>query len=308
METAYIVFRQTVVMFLYMFAGYVLFKTEKMTIKGSKDIATLLVWLVIPAVLVDSFCVERSMTRIVELLQSAFVTALTLALSMAIAKLIFKNKPVDNFGAAFSNAGFIGIPLVQAAMGDDGVFWIVSMVAMLNMLQWSYGVGLLTGEKSAVGIKHLVFNPILVAIMIGLTLFLTNLGTKLPEGVSVAVAGVSSLNAPLAMIVLGSYLAQSDMKKMFTSGTLYLLSAVRLLLIPAVTLLVLHFIPMLVPIRNEILLTVFIGASTPIGANVAVYAQLYDRDYPYACQTVAITTLLSIVTLPVMLMLAGYML
>ena len=308
METAYIVFRQTVVMFLYMFAGYVLFKTEKMTIKGSKDIATLLVWLVIPAVLVDSFCVERSMTRIIELLQSAFVTALTLALSMAIAKLIFKNKPVDNFGAAFSNAGFIGIPLVQAAMGDDGVFWIVSMVAMLNMLQWSYGVGLLTGEKSAVGIKHLVFNPILVAIMIGLTLFLTNLGTKLPEGVSVAVAGVSSLNAPLAMIVLGSYLAQSDMKKMFTSGTLYLLSAVRLLLIPAVTLLVLHFIPMLVPIRNEILLTVFIGASTPIGANVAVYAQLYDRDYPYACQTVAITTLLSIVTLPVMLMLAGYML
>lgn len=308
METAYIVFRQTVVMFLYMFAGYVLFKTEKMTIKGSKDIATLLVWLVIPAVLVDSFCVERSMTRIIELLQSAFVTALTLALSMAIAKLIFKNKPVDNFGAAFSNAGFIGIPLVQAAMGDDGVFWIVSMVAMLNMLQWSYGVGLLTGEKSAVGIKHLVFNPILVAIMIGLTLFLTNLGTKLPEVVSVAVAGVSSLNAPLAMIVLGSYLAQSDMKKMFTSGTLYLLSAVRLLLIPAVTLLVLHFIPMLVPIRNEILLTVFIGASTPIGANVAVYAQLYDRDYPYACQTVAITTLLSIVTLPVMLMFAGYML
>ena len=308
METAYIVFRQTVVMFLYMFAGYVLFKTEKMTIKGSKDIATLLVWLVIPAVLVDSFCVERSMARIVELLQSAFVTALTLALSMAIAKLIFKNKPVDNFGAAFSNAGFIGIPLVQAAMGDDGVFWIVSMVAMLNMLQWSYGVGLLTGEKSAVGIKHLVFNPILVAILIGLTLFLTNLGTKLPEVVSVAVAGVSSLNAPLAMIVLGSYLAQSDMKKMFTSGTLYLLSAVRLLLIPAVTLLVLHFIPMLVPIRNEILLTVFIGASTPIGANVAVYAQLYDRDYPYACQTVAITTLLSIVTLPVMLMLAGYML
>jgi len=308
METAYIVFRQTVVMFLYMFAGYVLFKTEKMTIKGSKDIATLLVWLVIPAVLVDSFCVERSMARIVELLQSAFVTALTLALSMAIAKLIFKNKHVDNFGAAFSNAGFIGIPLVQAAMGDDGVFWIVSMVAMLNMLQWSYGVGLLTGEKSAVGIKHLVFNPILVAIMIGLTLFLTNLGTKLPEVVSVAVAGVSSLNAPLAMIVLGSYLAQSDMKKMFTSGTLYLLSAVRLLLIPAVTLLVLHFIPMLVPIRNEILLTVFIGASTPIGANVAVYAQLYDCDYPYACQTVAITTLLSIVTLPVMLMFAGYML
>ena len=300
METAYIVFRQTVVMFLYMSAGYCLFKTEKLTYRGSKDIATLLVWLVIPAVLVNSFCAERSLSRIIELLESAFVTALSLIIAMAVAKLIFRDRPVDNFGAAFSNAGFIGIPLVQAALGDDAVFWIASMVAMMKVLQWSYGVGLLTGERSAVGLRHLIFNPILVGITIGLILFFTGLGTHLPEVVSTALAGVSSLNAPLAMIVLGSYLAQSDMKKLFTSPALYKLSAVRLILVPAVTLLALHFIP----VRTEILLTVFIGASTPIGANVAVYAQLYDKDYPYACQTVALTTLLSIITLPLMLLLA----
>ena len=304
METAFIVFRQTVVMFLYMSAGYCLFKTEKLTYRGSKDIATLLVWLVIPAVLVNSFCAERSLSRIIELLESAFVTALSLIIAMAVARLIFRDRPIDNFGAAFSNAGFIGIPLVQAALGDDAVFWIASMVAMMNMLQWSYGVGLLTGEKSAVGLRHLIYNPILVGITIGLILFFTGLGTHLPTVVSEALAGVSSLNAPLAMIVLGSYLAQSDMKKLFTSPALYKLSAVRLILIPAVTLLALHFIPA----RPEILLTVFIGASTPIGANVAVYAQLYDRNYPYACQTVALTTLLSIITLPLMLMLADPML
>lgn len=300
MGTAYIVFRQTVVMFLYMSAGYCLFKTEKMTYKGSKDIATLLVWLVIPVVLVNSFCVERSMSRIIELLQSAFVTALSLVIAMAIAKLLFRDRPIDNFGAAFSNAGFIGIPLVQAALGDDAVFWIVSMVAMMNMLQWSYGVGLLTGERSAVGLRHLIFNPILVGIGIGLILFFTGIGVHLPVVVSAALAGISSLNAPLAMIVLGSYLAQSDLKKLFTSPGLYKLSAVRLILIPLVTLLALHFIP----VRPEILMTVFIGASTPTGANVAVYAQLYDKDYPYACQVVALTTLLSIITLPLMLMLA----
>ena len=301
METAFIVFRQTVVMFLFMIAGYLMFRTEKLTIKGSKDIANLLVWLVIPAVLVDSFCIERTMTRITELLQSAYVTAVSLLISMVIARLIFRDKPGDNFGAAFSNAGFIGIPLVQTAFGDEAVFWIVSMVAMLNMLQWSYGVGLLAGEKSAVGCRHLILNPILAAIMIGLVLFFTNLGTRLPDVVTSAVKGISALNAPLAMIVLGSYLAQSDIRKMFTTGGLYLLSAVRLIVIPAVTMLVLHFIP----VRTEILMTVFIAASTPIGANVAVYAQLYDRDYPYACQTVTLTTILSIVTLPLMLLIAG---
>lgn len=301
METALIVFRQTVVMFLYMFAGYLLFRSEKLTIKGSKDIANILVWLVIPAVIIDSFCTERSVAKMLELLQSTLVTAVVLFIAMVIAKLIFRKDPVANFGAAFSNAGFIGIPLVQAAFGDEAVFWIVSMVAMLNMLQWSYGVGLLTGERSATGLRHLLFNPILVSIAIGLVLFLTGAGSILPDILSTAISGVSALNAPLAMVVLGSYLAQSDLRKLFTSGHLYALSGVRLILIPLVTLLVLRFMPF----RMEMLMTVFIGASTPIGANVAVYAQLYDKDYPYACQTVVITTLLSIITLPFMLMIAG---
>lgn len=304
METALIVFRQTVVMFLYMFAGYLLFRSGKMTIRGSKDIANLLVWLVIPAVIVNSFCVERSMAKIIELLQSALITALGLLIAMIVARIIFKKDPVANFGAAFSNAGFIGIPLVQAAFGDEAVFWIVSMVAMLNMLQWSYGVGLLTGEKSATGIRHLLFNPILVGIAIGMLLFLTGAGSHLPGVVSTALDGVSALNAPLAMIVLGSYLAQSDLGKTFTSGHLYVLSAVRLILIPLITLGILS----LMPFRTDMMMTVFIAASTPIGANVAVYAQLYDKDYPYACQTVVITTLLSIITLPLILMVAGMVL
>lgn len=301
METAIIVFRQTVVMFIYMFAGYLLFRTGKMTVKGSRDIATLLVWLVIPAVILNSFCVERSAAKMLELLQSAAATAVSLFIATLIARFIFRSDPVANFGAAFSNAGFIGIPLVQAAFGNEGVFWIVSMVAMLNMLQWSYGVGLLTGERSATGIRHLVLNPILAGIAIGLLLFLTGAGGRLPEIAKTTLNGVSALNAPLAMIVLGSYLAQSDLKKLFTSGKLYILCAVRLILIPLVTLFILRFMPF----RAEMLLTVFIGASTPTGANVAVYAQLYDKDYPYACQIVVITTLLSIITLPLMLMLAS---
>ena len=85
METALIVFRQTVVMFLYMFAGYILFKTGKMTIKGSRDIASLLVYLIIPTVIVNSFCVERSGAKAAELLQSTLIAALSLVISMVIA-------------------------------------------------------------------------------------------------------------------------------------------------------------------------------------------------------------------------------
>ena len=289
-------------MFLYMFAGYILFRTDKLTIRGSRDIAAILVWLVIPAVIVDSFCVEFSRLKLIQLAESTLISALGIGIAMIIAAVVFKRHPVDNFGCAFSNAGFVGIPLVQAALGDEAVFFIVAIVAMMNMLQWSYGVKVITGERSMIGLKHLIINPIFVSIIIGLFLFITGAGARLPDIISSTLSGISALNAPLAMLVLGSYLAQSDMKKMFTSAHLYWVSAVRLLLIPAVTLLAFRFIP----IEHSIFLTVFIALSTPAGANVAVYANLYDADYPYACQVVAITTLISIITLPLMILISSF--
>ena len=301
MEVAYIVFRQTVVMFLYMFAGYVLYNTGKLTVKGSKDIANMLVWLVIPVVIINSFCVEYSHGKMIQLAQSALLSALGIAAAMVIAAVIFRKHPVDNFGCAFSNAGFIGIPLVQAALGDKAVFYIVAIVALMNLLQWSYGVSVITGERSAVGLRHLIINPIFASIVIGLALFLTGTGAHLPDIITSSLNGMAALNAPLSMTVLGTYLAQSDIKKMLTLGHLYFVSAVRLLIIPAVTLILFRFIP----VDYALFIAVFITLSTPAGANVAVYAQLYDADYPYACQVVAITTLLLIVTLPFMIMAAS---
>ena len=301
MDAALILFRQTVVMFLYMFAGYILFRTGKLTIKGSKDIANILVRLVIPAVIVNSFCVEYSQERLMQLVRSALLSALGIGIAMVIAAAVFRRHPVDNFGCAFSNAGFIGIPLIQAVLGNEGVFYIVAIVAMMNMLQWSYGVKVITGERSAIGLRHLTFNPIFFSIVIGLILFMTGAGAHMPDILSETLNGLSALNAPLAMLVLGSYLAQSDIKLMIRSPHLYWVCAVRLLIIPAVTLAAFRFIP----VDDMLFLAVFIALSTPAGANVAVYAQLYDADYPYACQVVAMSTLLSIITLPLVIMAAS---
>lgn len=301
METAFIVFKQTVVMFLYMFAGYLLFRSGKMTIRGSKDIASLLVYIVIPTVIVNSFCAERTTEKVIEFLQSTLISATGILIAMAVSAVIFRKDPIANFGGSFSNAGFIGIPLVQAAFGDQAVFWIVGTVALINLLQWSYGVRVITGEKSATGIRHLLVNPIMISIAIGLFLFLTNIGANLPDVCRTTLAGISSLNAPLAMVVLGSYLAQADLGKTITSGHLYFVSAVRLIIIPVITMLVYS----LIPVRQDMIMAIFITMGTPIGANAAVYAQLYDKNYPYACQAVVLTTLLSIVTLPLMLMVAG---
>ncbi len=146
-----------------------------------------------------------------------------------------------------------------------------------------------------------MLNPIMIGSILGLLLFVTGLGTKLPVILSGAISGVAALNSPIAMLVLGIYMAQASLKETFLSPRLYCLSGVRLLLVPAITLLMLIFIPAS-PMMKYVIL---IGAAAPVGANVAVYAQLYDKDYSYACQTVVVSTLLSIATLPVMTALAG---
>ena len=139
-----------------------------------------------------------------------------------------------------------------------------------------------------------------ILILVGIFLFVTQI--RLPEILSSCLSSVAGLNTPLAMFTVGVYLAQTDLKKMLGRRSLYLISALRLLVIPGLSLLLL----MLFPVSMEQMRTVLlIVAACPVGSNVAVYAQLHNKDYPYAVETVVISTLLSIVTIPFILYLSS---
>ena len=294
MESALIVLSQTLTMSIYLLIGFALYKGGKISREGSKSLANLLVWLVIPAVIIHSFCVEFSLEKLQDLGLSALLAAGALLIAILTARLLFGKNAVDCFAVSFSNCGFMGIPLVKAGFGDGAVFLLVGFIVLLNLLQWTYGASLLKGERKRLTLKELLLNPIMIGSILGLLLFVTGLGTKLPVILSGAISGVAALNSPIAMLVLGIYMAQASLKETFLSPRLYCLSGVRLLLM-------LIFIPAS-PMMKYVIL---IGAAAPVGANVAVYAQLYDKDYSYACQTVVVSTLLSIATLPVMTALAG---
>lgn len=299
-----IVLKQTLTMALYIAIGFTLFKTKKITLVGSKDLATLLLWLVVPAVLINSFCVPYSPEKLRELGVSFLLGLLALLLSMSISALLFRKDAIENLAVAFSNAGFMGIPLVRQSLGEDAVFYLVGFVAALNLFQWSYGLILLGGKKGKGSWKGIFGSPVVVGSVIGFVLFVTGLGDKLPDVVGGALKGVVATNSPLAMIVLGVYLAQTELKSLVTTPRIYLLSGARLALIPLVTLAVFR----LLPGPRAVKLALLIAASAPVGSNAAVYAQLYDRDYPYACKAVAQSTVLSILTLPLMVSLAQWVL
>ena len=306
-KMALIILQQILTMALYMICGYMLYKTGKITDAGSKSIANLLPWVIIPSTLINSFLTEYSAEKMRELLISFGMAALTLLIAMVIGFLLFRNSGIECFAASFSNAGFIGIPLVQATVGSEGVFYLSGVLILLNLLQWTYGIWLLTREKKdssektpKTTVKSVLFSPIVICAIVGILIFVTGSGTKLPPVLNTFIGGLAQVNAPVAMIVLGIYLARTKISELFTTRRLYLVSSVRLLLIPAVTLLVFAVLP--VPYMIKI--TMLIAGAAPVGANVAVYAQLYDADYGYACQTVTQSTLLSILTLPAVIWVA----
>ena len=140
----------------------------------------------------------------------------------------------------------------------------------------------------------------MIAIAIGLIFFFS--GISLPPVLAKTLDFCVGLNTPLAMFTVGIYLAQCNFGKMMKNVRLYAITAVRLLLIPIIVMALFAIIP---GIDNDIRYTMLIAAACPVGSNIAVYAQLHNKDYAYAVETVAISTLLCIITIPLLVRIAG---
>lgn len=300
MEYVVILLKQILMMAVLSACGFLLFKAKKITPEGSRTIANILIYISLPCVIVNSFLTERTNEKCLGLAVSAGAAAVLLGVSMLVSRLAFRRDPIAAFACSFSNPGFFGIPLIAGALSGGAVFYVAAFIAFLNLLQWSYGVSLLTGEKASGLPKKILTAPFLIATAAGLLCFFTQI--RPPQVVATALGYLSGLNTPLAMFTVGVYLAQTDVKKMLASGRLYLLAALRLLAIPLLSLALLSLLP---KDLLEMKLALLICAACPVGSNVAVYAQLHGKDYGYAVQTIAISTVLSVVTIPALVRLAA---
>jgi predicted permease len=290
-----ILIRQILQMFLLAGIGFLLFRCGKITREGSRTIGNILIYVSLPAVIINGFLVERTAEHVYGLLWSAAASFVLLLASVLVSHFVFRKDPVGAFASSFSNPGFFGIPLVIAALGEGAVFYAAPFIALLNIGQWTYGVSRLNGQPVLQGLqpKKLIRAPFVIALLVGVALFASRL--PLPEIISGGLRTVAGLNTPLAMFTVGIYLAQTDIPGMLKRKSLGLISVVRLLAIPLIALLLLWLLPERMQEMRTVLL---ICAACPVGSNVAVYAQLYGKDYPYAVETVVFSTVLSLASIP----------
>lgn len=299
MEYVVILLKQILMMAILSACGFLLFKAKKITHEGSRTIANILIYISLPCVIVNSFLVERTKEKMLGLAISAAAAAVVLAVSILVSRLAFRRDPIAAFAGSFSNPGFFGIPLIVGVLSDGAVFYVAAFIAFLNLLQWSYGVSLLTGEKASGLPKKIVTAPFMIATALGLLLFFT--GVQPPQVLKTALGYLSGINTPLAMFTVGIYLAQADIKKMLVKKQLYLVSLIRLIVIPAISLALLSLLPKEL---FEMKLALLICAACPVGSNIAVYAQLHNKDHRYAVETIVTSTVLSVATIPLLVRLA----
>lgn len=301
MELAFTVAQQVIIVFILIGVGYILRKKNIIDRTGVKQLTDILLIAVTPCVIIKAYYVEFNISRAYSLMIAVLFTVIIHIAAVIISKLIFPAKPddkkyrVSRFAAICSNCGFMAIPLLSAALGDEGVFYGCAYLVVFTVFYWTYGVYICTGDKKAfLSFRQAFVNPGVIGVAIGLFLFFTRI--PLPDTVVSSISYIASLNTPVAMIILGAFLVNVDIKKALKNKELYLVCFVRLILIPFTGL----FIAKIMNISPMLAQTVMIGAACPSATVTALFAEKYELDTGYASEIVSVSTILSVITVPLM--------
>lgn len=298
-----IVSQQVLVLCCLMALGFICNKIHWLDAKAVKSITNIVLFFVTPCVIIDSFSRDVDPSLISGLIVAAVIAFFTFGFSIAFAHLCIKDKDKDiervyRYASIFGNCGFMALPLEHAVLGDIGTFYGTAFIAMFNLIVWTYGVWLMSGDKANIKAKALLTNPGLIGTVIGILLLVT--GFRFPSVISTTIGYMADLNTPLPMIVIGYYLGNLSVKKIVSNKKQYLIAFYRLLLIPGVMLVIMHF----AKVDPVVMVVSTIAASAPTAANTAMFATLYDKDAELGAQLMSVTTLLSLITLPLLVALA----
>lgn len=302
MESMLTVISKVGVMLLLILVGYVVSKRGMLTDRGTSEVNTLLLQIVTPCLIVNSFLISEDSLSAGELLLSVGTSALAIGLSILLSRCFFRKEPegrkkVLQFAAAFSNSGFMGLPLVEGIVGSKGVMYGSFFIVVFNIFCWTYGFRMMSGGQK-MSLKVLLLNPGIIGLVFGLPIYFLDL--HLPAVLSEPVGFLAALNTPLAMLVVGSYIAKVELHSFISDLAVYKSAALRLLVAPGI------FLGLLLLIRPEpnLFVTSVIQAACPAAANTVLFSVQYKRDSALASKTVAVSTVLSIITIPLLTILA----
>ncbi len=288
---------QVLELFILIALGFLCGKTKILNEKAVKSITDIVLYIVCPCVIVQNFIRPYNSEMLGGLLTSGAAALCIHLMSIIIAMIVFHDKiPEKNrvyrFALIFSNCGYMSLPMQQAILGSDGVFFGAVYIVVFNIVMWTFGVWLSSGDGKSVSVKKILLNPCIIGMAVGIVIFFTSL--PVPEIITKPITFMANLNTPLPMMVIGYYLSKSKITEAFKDGKGFICVLFRLIVVP-----VLAFGGMMLcGIRGTVLITCVIAASAPAAAATTMFAAKFDNDAGLSVNLVTLSTLLSVVTMP----------
>ncbi len=299
--------KQVAILYIIIAVGFFCDRTKLYTEKASRLTNDLLFYIVTPAIIISSFtAMELSDENWHNLLMSFLGGTVFHIIAIIISLPFFRHGNEDTmrvykFACVYGNVGYMVLPLAEAVLGTEGVFFCSGVLIPFNVFSFTHGVCLMKKSengKNPISLKSLILNPGIISVIIGLPIYLLEI--RLPDIILTPVESIASLNTPLAMLMFGTYLSKTDLKRMFLRREAYLTALLKLIVTPLVSFGVFR----LMGISGTLLTALILSASAPTANNTVMFSTKYGRDNEAASQTVAIVGFISIVTMPVMIALS----
>ncbi len=302
MEISFLLFKQIAQFFIMIIMGYTLVKLKIVKSEDSKVLSMVCLYLIMPCVIINSFLIEFTPEKLKGLglaVGVAIVIHFVAWVFIRILGKVLNFNPVEKASVMYSNAANMVIPVVMSVLGDEWVLYSSAFVSVQLVLLWTHCKSMLSNEKGF-ELKKIYTNINLIAIFIGILLFITKI--HIPSVLQGTLKSVGGTVAPISMIITGMIMAGAELKKVFSNGRIYLVLFFRMIFFPFIVFLIIYFTGITKVIDNGamILLVTFIATITPTASSITQMAQVYGNNEQYAGAINIMTTIVSIVTMPIM--------
>ncbi|MCR5250529.1 MAG: AEC family transporter [Lachnospiraceae bacterium] len=300
-----ILLQQMTILFLIMLIGLICRKRGLITDEGSSVLSKIVVNVSNPALILSAGMNKATVVEGRDLLTLAAVSlgmyVFLILISWPFVRILrLKKHEYGTFRVmtVFSNIGFMGFPLISAVYGSEALLYASFFVIPYNVLIYTWGIALMKkgdkqgdGEREKLSIGK-IFNIGVIACILTIILYLGRI--RVPGFLESTVSSLSALTAPLSMIVIGDSLAKMKIRELLTDKKILLFSLIKQLLIPVAGV----FLLGLLGLDDRTRAVCMVMLATPVGSMTAMLAQQYDGEYDLASKGVALTTLLSVATMP----------
>ena len=289
-------------MFVYVVTGIIMAKTKILKHEGRSSFINLLLDITLPCMILNSFNIDTDINQLIAAGEIMILSLVCFFIALITGEIFWRKAPpnrkaVLKFATLFSNAGNAGFPIVASVFGTQGVFYTSFYLLPVRVLIWTVGLSLFVdGVNFREKLKILLKTPSLDVVFIGIALMFSPI--KLPAVLSTAIKNIGDMTGPLSMMIIGAALGESNFREALDVDA-FKLTFVRLAVQPLIYLFLLRALGV-----QDILWQVTVTLTAmPAAANTEIIAEMYGKDYKFAARCVVVSTVISLVSVPILTLL-----